>query len=75
MSRQRGNNEESRAGDADEFLKFLFQERVYNKCEIHGLTETEENMLEMMITNHKELLYGEENSNIDTERNPPCFQR
>lgn len=66
---------ENYEGDQEEFLKFLFRERVYNKCEIHGMTETEENMLELMITNHKELLYGEDPTSLETERSPPCFKR
>jgi len=56
-------------------LKYLYQERVHNKCEIHGLTETEENMLELMIANHKDLLDNEDTSYIDTERSPPTFKR
>jgi len=62
-------------GDQDDFIKYLYQERVHNKCEIHGLTETEENMLELMIANHKDFLNNEDTSYIETERCPPSFNR
>jgi len=53
-------------------LKFLFHEKLDNKTEIHGLTPEEETLLELMITNNKDLLKDE--ANHETERDIPLFE-
>jgi len=63
------NNRRCGAGEEDEFIKFLFQEKIYNKAEIHGLTEQEKTLLDFMICNYKE----EENQ--ETEVYAPSFDR
>lgn len=63
------------AAEKEEFMKFLLQEKIYNKCDIHGLSETEENILEQMIANHKDTLYEDDNIFDETATSEFCFER
>lgn len=53
-------------------MKFLFREKVYNKTEIHGLTNSQRHLLEQMIANHKSKENEEENN--ETEMIEPSFE-
>ena len=68
--------EDKEMDEESEFLKFLLQEKIYNKCAIHGLSRKEEEALNVMLSIHNTAWFEDHSiSNNDTVFLEPPFKR